>query len=107
MIDWLGRPARKVPRQPLPPLKVSISRKVREVVEAKYKNVGAQKGKYIVIHGIKSDSKASMQSRGDTDSLLPIEIWAEIAKEIRYNVSILFFVGKRTTWSFLVLELAD
>lgn len=83
MVDWLGRPARKVPRQPLPPLKVSISRKVREVVEAKYKNAGAQKGKYIVIHGIKSDSKASMQSRGDTDSLLPIEIWAEIAEEIR------------------------
>lgn len=110
MVDWLGRPARKVPRQPLPPLKVSISRKVREVVEAKYKNVGAQKGKYIVIHGIKSDSKASMQSRGDIDSLLPIEIWAEIAEEIRYNVSILFSVGKRadsTTWSFLVLELAD
>lgn len=83
MVDWLGRPARKVPRQPLPPLKVSISRKVREVVEAKYKNAGAQKGKYIVIHGIKSDSKASMQSRGDADSLLPIEIWAEIAEDIR------------------------
>ncbi|KAM3380635.1 photosynthetic NDH subunit of subcomplex B 1, chloroplastic [Capsicum galapagoense] len=83
MVDWLGRPARKVPRQPLPPLKVSISRKLREVVEAKYKNAGVQKGKYIVIHGIKSDSKASMQSKGDTDSLLPIEIWAEIAEEIR------------------------
>ncbi|MCD7449455.1 Photosynthetic NDH subunit of subcomplex B 1, chloroplastic [Datura stramonium] len=83
MVDWLGRPARKVPRQPLPPLKVSISRKLREVVEAKYKNAGAQKGKYIVIHGIKSDSKASMQSRGDADSLLPIEIWAEIAEEIK------------------------
>ncbi|KAJ8553614.1 hypothetical protein K7X08_024292 [Anisodus acutangulus] len=83
MVDWLGRPARKVPRQPLPPLKVSISRKIREVVEAKYKNAGAQKGKYIVIHGIKSDSKASMQSRGDADSLLPIEIWAKIAEEIR------------------------
>ncbi|CAN4086414.1 unnamed protein product [Withania somnifera] len=83
MVDWLGRPARKVPRQPLPPLKVSISRKLREVVEAKYKNAGAHKGKYVVIHGIKSDSKASMQSRGDADSLLPIEIWAEIAEEIR------------------------
>ncbi|KAK4350226.1 hypothetical protein RND71_029539 [Anisodus tanguticus] len=83
MVDWLGRPARKVPRQPLPPLKVSISKKLREVVEAKYKNAGAQKGKYIVIHGIKSDSKASMQSRGDADSLLPIEIWANIAEEIR------------------------
>ncbi|XP_059640416.1 photosynthetic NDH subunit of subcomplex B 1, chloroplastic [Cornus florida] len=83
MIDWLGRPARNVPRQPLPPLKVSISRKVKEVVEAKYKKAGAEKGKYIVIHGIQSDSKASMQSRGDSDSLLPIQLWAEIAKAIR------------------------
>ncbi|XP_073036335.1 photosynthetic NDH subunit of subcomplex B 1, chloroplastic [Primulina eburnea] len=83
MIDWLGRPARKVPRQPLPPLKVSISRKLKEVVEAKYKNAGVQKGKYIVIHGIQSDSKASMQSRGDTDSLLPLEIWGEITSGIR------------------------
>ncbi|CAL5444214.1 unnamed protein product [Camellia sinensis] len=83
MIDWLGRPGRSVPRQPVPPLKVSISRKLKEVVEAKYKKAGAEKGKYIVIHGIQSDSKAFMQSRGDTDSLLPIEIWAEIAKAIR------------------------
>ncbi|KAA8541996.1 hypothetical protein F0562_023148 [Nyssa sinensis] len=83
MNDWLGRPARNVPRQPVPPLKVSLSRKLKEVVEAKYKNVGAEKGKYIVIHGIQSDSKASMQSRGDTDSLLPIQVWAEITKAIR------------------------
>ncbi|KAK4485817.1 hypothetical protein RD792_008464 [Penstemon davidsonii] len=83
MIDWLGRPRFKVPRQIVPPLKVSISRKVKEVVEAKYINVGAQKGKYIVIHGIESDSKASMQSRGDTDSLLPIEIWDKITSVIR------------------------
>ncbi|XP_031090529.1 photosynthetic NDH subunit of subcomplex B 1, chloroplastic [Ipomoea triloba] len=83
MLHWLGRPGRKVPRTPVPPLKVLIPRKVREVVEKKYINARVQKGKYIVIHGMKSDSKASMQSRGDTDSLLPIEIWAEITKEIR------------------------
>lgn len=83
MIDWLGRPFRSVPRQPLPPLRVSISRKVKEVVEAKYKSAGVVKGRYVVIHGIKSESKASMQSRGDTDSLLPIEIWDEIASVIR------------------------
>ncbi|XP_047939740.1 photosynthetic NDH subunit of subcomplex B 1, chloroplastic [Salvia hispanica] len=82
MIDWLGRPFRSVPRQALPPLKVSISRKVKEVVEAKYTSAGAVKGRYIVIHGIKSDSKASMQSKGDTDSLLPIEIWDDIASAI-------------------------
>ncbi|KAI4331179.1 hypothetical protein MLD38_029389 [Melastoma candidum] len=83
MVDWLGRPFRSVPRQPLPPLKVSISRKLKEVVEAKVKNAGAEKGRYLVIHGIQSDSQASMQSRGDTDSLLPVSIWSEIVEDIR------------------------
>ncbi|KAK3021803.1 LOW QUALITY PROTEIN: hypothetical protein RJ639_047158 [Escallonia herrerae] len=83
MIDWFGRPGRNVPSQAVPPLKVSISRKLKEFVMAKYKNAGAEKGKYIVIHGIQSDSKASMQSRGDTDSLLPINVWADITKTKR------------------------
>ncbi|MQL75552.1 hypothetical protein Taro_007913 [Colocasia esculenta] len=82
MIDWLGRPARNVPREPVPPFKVSISKKLREFVEAKYKQAGADKGKYIVIHGIQSDSIASMQSKGDKDSLLSIQIWAEITKAL-------------------------
>lgn len=86
MADWLGRPFRSVPRHPVLPLKVSLSRKVKEAVELKYRNAGAEKGKYIVIHGIKSDSKASMQSRGDTDSLLPIHVWAEIASGLRYGI---------------------
>nr|KYP53898.1 hypothetical protein KK1_000062 [Cajanus cajan] len=83
MVDWLGRPFRNVPSQPVPPLKVSISRKLKEVVEAKYEKAGVKKGQFVVIHGIKSDSKASMQSRGDPDSLLPIEVWAEIADAVR------------------------
>ncbi|XP_075667517.1 photosynthetic NDH subunit of subcomplex B 1, chloroplastic isoform X3 [Castanea sativa] len=83
MLDWLGRPFRSVPRQVVPPLRVSISRKLKEVVEAKYKKAGAEKGRYIVIHGIESDSKALMQSRGDSDSLLPIEVWDEIAEAVR------------------------
>ncbi|GMI91920.1 NAD(P)H DEHYDROGENASE SUBUNIT 48, Photosynthetic NDH subcomplex B 1 [Hibiscus trionum] len=83
MADWLGRPFRSVPRHEVGPLRVSISRKVKEFVAEKYRNAGVEKGKYIVIHGIESDSKASMQSRGDTDSLLPIQVWAEIAKDIR------------------------
>ncbi|XP_073001779.1 photosynthetic NDH subunit of subcomplex B 1, chloroplastic [Typha latifolia] len=82
MIEWLGRPACNVPQQPVPPLKVSISKKLRAYVEEKYTKAGVEKGKYIVIHGIKSDSVASMQSKGDSDSLLPIQFWAEIAKEI-------------------------
>lgn len=83
MIEWLGRPVKNIPKEPVPPLKVSISKKLRAHVAEKYMEAGAQKGKYVVIHGIQSDSVASMQSRGDTDSLLPIELWAEIVKEIR------------------------
>lgn len=88
MADWLGRPFRSVPRHPVPPLKVSISRKLKEVVEEKYKKAGAEKGKYVVIHGIKSDSKASMQSKGDTDSLLPIQVWDEISSGLRYLINL-------------------
>ena len=83
MVNWLARPVRDVPREPLPPLRVSISKKVSAYVEEKYKKVHAEKGKFVVIHGIESDSSASMQSRGDNDSLLPIHIWADIAKELR------------------------
>lgn len=83
MVDWLGRPFRSVPRHLVPPLRVSISRRLKEVVAEKYENAGAEQGKYIVIHGIESTSKASMQSRGDTDSLLPIQVWAEIANGLR------------------------
>ncbi|KAK7255108.1 hypothetical protein RIF29_28511 [Crotalaria pallida] len=83
MADWLGRPFRSVPRHYVSPLSVSISRKLKEVVKEKYTKAGAEKGKYIVIHGIESDSKASMQSLGDPDSLLPIEVWAEISDAIR------------------------
>ncbi|GKA59624.1 photosynthetic NDH subunit of subcomplex B 1, chloroplastic [Tanacetum coccineum] len=83
MTDWLARPGRNVPTQVIPPLKVSISRKLKDIVAAKYKNAGVEKGKYIVIHGIQSDSKASMQSRGDPDSLLPLHLWREITSSIR------------------------
>ncbi|CAL9063172.1 unnamed protein product [Musa banksii] len=83
MVEWLGRPARNVPRQPVPPLKVSISKKLKAYVEAKYSKAGAEKRKFVVIHGIETDSVASMRSKGDTDCLLPIRVWAEIAKGIR------------------------
>nr|XP_043607489.1 photosynthetic NDH subunit of subcomplex B 1, chloroplastic [Erigeron canadensis] len=83
MTDWLARPGRGVPRQVIPPLKVLISGKIKDLVATKYKTAGVEKGKYIVIHGIESDSKASMQSRGDTDSLLPLHIWAKITNSIR------------------------
>ena len=40
--------------QVIPPLKVFISRKLKDVAAAKYKNAGVKKGRYIVIHGIES-----------------------------------------------------
>lgn len=84
MEEWLGRPARNVPRHPVPPLRVSISKKLKAHVEQRCKKAGVEKGKYIVIHGLETDSVASMQSRGDKDSLLPIQLWSEMVKEIRY-----------------------
>ena len=77
MTEWLGRPAPNVPRQPVTPLEVSISKTLREYLEAKYKKAGAEKGKFAMIRGIESDSAANMHSKGDTDNLLPIEAWAE------------------------------
>ncbi|KAL6838400.1 hypothetical protein ACP4OV_031806 [Aristida adscensionis] len=71
MMDWIGRPAKGVPRQPTPPLRVSISRKLRAYVEDKYSRAGVEKGKFVVVHGIASDSVANMTSRGDDDCLLP------------------------------------
>ncbi|XP_062195984.1 photosynthetic NDH subunit of subcomplex B 1, chloroplastic-like [Phragmites australis] len=82
MLEWIGRPAKNVPRQPTPPLRVSISKKLRAIVEDKYNRAGVEKGKYVVLHGIASDSVANMTSRGDDDCLLPLEHWAEIAKGI-------------------------
>ena len=84
MEEWLGRPARNVPRHPVPQLRISISKKLKAHVEQRCKKAGVEKGKYIVIHGIETDSVASMQSRGDKDSLLPIQLWSEIVKDIRY-----------------------
>jgi hypothetical protein len=49
-----------------------------------------EKGKYVVIHGIASDSVANMKSRGDDDCLLPLEHWAQIAKEIRWTIMIIY-----------------
>ncbi|CAM0911557.1 unnamed protein product [Alopecurus aequalis] len=82
MLEWLGRPGKGVPQQPIPPLEVSISKKLRAIVEDKYNRAGVEKGMYVIVHGIESDSVANMTSRGDEDCLLPLEQWAEIDKEI-------------------------
>ncbi|XP_042432632.1 photosynthetic NDH subunit of subcomplex B 1, chloroplastic-like [Zingiber officinale] len=80
MEEWLGRPFRSVPRHLVSPLRVSISKKLRAYVEEKYSNVGVRKGGFVVIHGIETDYVASMRSKGDSDSLLPIQVWVEIVK---------------------------
>uniref|UniRef100_A0A0D9X673 Photosynthetic NDH subunit of subcomplex B 1, chloroplastic n=1 Tax=Leersia perrieri TaxID=77586 RepID=A0A0D9X673_9ORYZ len=85
MLEWIGRPAKGVPQHPIPPLRVSISKKLRAFVEDKYSRAGVEKGKFVVVHGIASDSVANMKSKGDDDCLLPLEHWAEIAKEIRFH----------------------
>ncbi|KAK3121439.1 hypothetical protein QOZ80_8BG0653210 [Eleusine coracana subsp. coracana] len=82
MLEWIGRPRNNVPQQPTPPLRVSISKKLRAYVEDKYNRAGVEKGKFVVVHGIASDSVANMTSRGDKDCLLPLEHWAEIVKGI-------------------------
>jgi len=83
MLEWLGKPGRGVPRQVVPSLGVSISKKLKAYVESRYTQIGAEKGKFVVVHGIKCDSLASMQSKGDPDSLLPMEVWWKIVKSIR------------------------
>lgn len=55
-------------------------------MDEKYPKAGVKKGRYVVIHGIQSDSKATVQSMGDPDSLLPLEVWAEIADVVRYEM---------------------
>ncbi|KAG6479569.1 hypothetical protein ZIOFF_063036 [Zingiber officinale] len=67
--EWLGRPFRSVPSHPVSPLRVSISKKLRAYVEEKYSKVGVRKGGFVFIHGIETDSVASMRSKGDSDSL--------------------------------------
>ena len=106
MLEWIGRPAKNVPQQPTPPLRVSISKKLRAYVEDKYSRAGVEKGKYVVIHGIASDSVANMKSRGDDDCLLPLEHWAQIAKEIRWTIMIIYLFrrGMHNALRWTVIE---
>ncbi|KAJ7526276.1 hypothetical protein O6H91_17G090900 [Diphasiastrum complanatum] len=80
LLEELAKPGRKVPKSKIPPLQVSIGKRVKAVVEEKCKQAGVAKGDYIVFHGIESDSAASMQSKGDLESLLPLNLWATLAK---------------------------
>lgn len=84
MIEELGKGGRGVPQQLVRPLSINVSKKLREVLPSKYDEPGTgPQSDYVVFHGIESDSEASMQSRGDKDSLLPLSVWAAIAKAAR------------------------
>ncbi|KAG6479003.1 hypothetical protein ZIOFF_062453 [Zingiber officinale] len=100
MEEWLGRSFCSVPRHPVSPLRVPISKKLRAYVEEKYSKVGVRKGGFVVIHGIETDSVASMRSKGDSDSLLPIQVWVEIVKGLRY---ILLACGNRVVKPLFVI----
>lgn len=82
MIDVLSQMGKNMPRTELPPLEVAVSKRVKTYVEAKYKEAGVTEGPFLVFHGLESDSSASMTSKGDTDNLLSLIMWAEIAKSV-------------------------
>lgn len=80
LIEVLKNPKPKVPEMIVRPLEVAISKRVKNFVQQKYMHEEVYKGEFMVFHGIESTSKASMQSKGDLDSLLPLQLWAEIAQ---------------------------
>eukprot|EP00249_Psilotum_nudum_P013337 c24278_g1_i1 orf=730-1881(-) len=80
LLDALAKPKHNITVPKVKPLGVSISKRLKEFVQKKYSETGVSKGEFLVFHGIESSSHASMQSRGDCDSLLPLEIWAELAR---------------------------
>ncbi|KAL3686857.1 hypothetical protein R1sor_013166 [Riccia sorocarpa] len=78
MIDYVRQPENGVPEEPVPIMEVGVPKRVRSVAQSKYTEAGVKPGKYVVFHGLESDSAASMQSLGDTDSLLPASFWAQL-----------------------------
>lgn len=83
MMEELGQMGTNVPKSEVPPLRIGISKKLKEVVAAKCTEAGVKEGEFIVVHGIESDSTASMTSKGDPDSLLPLSIWSTLAESTR------------------------
>ncbi|XP_024543566.1 photosynthetic NDH subunit of subcomplex B 1, chloroplastic isoform X2 [Selaginella moellendorffii] len=80
--EELGKPAKGIPRIYPPQLTVGISSRLRGVILKKWTEASLRRGEFIVIHGIESDSAATMKSRGDSDSLLPVSRWSLIAKSL-------------------------
>ncbi|KAH9603303.1 hypothetical protein KSS87_004159 [Heliosperma pusillum] len=92
MTDWLGRPVRDVPREPVLPLKVSLSRKVKEVVEAKYQSAGVEKGKgvtplFVIPHEkVREDVEEVV---GDDTSIVFITTPAQLAAVINDSAGVI------------------
>ncbi|MCO5610248.1 hypothetical protein L7F22_064484 [Adiantum nelumboides] len=80
LIEVLKNPQSLVPEMNVKPLEVGVSKRLRKFVQEKYEAEQLCKGEFLVFHGIESTSKATMQSLGDPDSLLPVKFWAEIAQ---------------------------
>lgn len=78
LIDYLAQPGNGVPEQAVPMMEVGVPKRVRAVATSKYTEAGVEAGKFVVFHGVESDSGASMQTKGDSDSLLPPEFWAKL-----------------------------
>ncbi|CAM6103967.1 unnamed protein product [Calypogeia fissa] len=83
LMDYVARPARGVPREEIPSLQIGVPKRVRTVVQEKMNEAGLTEGKYVVFHGIESDSAATMTSRGDTDSLLPLQFWGQLKQKLQ------------------------
>eukprot|EP00250_Pteridium_aquilinum_P015773 c22757_g1_i1 orf=178-1800(+) len=80
LIEVLKNPQPKVPEMSVRPLSVALSKRLKNFVQQKYMHEEVTQGEFLVFHGIESTSNASMQSKGDLDSLLPLQKWAEIAR---------------------------
>ncbi|XP_024397073.1 photosynthetic NDH subunit of subcomplex B 1, chloroplastic [Physcomitrium patens] len=102
MIEELSQMGKNVPKTEVPPLEVGIGSKVKAYVEAKYREAGVREGEFLVFHGIECDSSASMTSKGDKDCLLPLSMWAEIAKSTSDKV---VFVIPNEKWRRKVKEI--
>lgn len=83
LMDYVARPSKSVPREPIPPLQIGVPKRVRSVVQEKMNETGISGEKFVVFHGLESDSAASMTSRGDTDSLLPLQFWGQLTKKLQ------------------------
>jgi ADP-heptose:LPS heptosyltransferase len=86
LLEHLKVRGETIPPSEVPPLQIGVSKRLQAFVEAKYSKAGAQKRDFLVFHGIESTSFASMQSSGDTDSLLPLPVWATLAKSTSSRV---------------------